>query len=134
MTIQAYVDETGMDGKSPFFLFAALLGTLDDWTAFSDRWKSALEESPRIPYFKMDEAVGFQKQFYGWSESKRNQKLIRPTFQKIKDVFQPTTVSAKPPYRQRIIRCYDARAIDLIATLIVALLVNYLYRPEYSGF
>jgi hypothetical protein len=96
VTIQVYVDEAGLDGKSPFFLFSALLGTLVDWKGFSERWKSALEESPRIAYFKMDEAVGFQKQFYRWSESKRNQKLIRlaQTFNGSQYGFLEHTVTA----------------------------------------
>lgn len=77
MTIQAYVDETGLDGRSPILLFSALIGTAFDWASFSDQWKDVLNESPRIDYFKMDEAVGFDKQFYGCSESQRNYKLIR---------------------------------------------------------
>lgn len=77
MSIQAYVDETGLDGRGSLLLFSSLLATAFDWANFSDRWKSVLDESPRIDYFKMDEAVGFSEQFYGVSESQRNYKLVR---------------------------------------------------------
>jgi hypothetical protein len=77
VTIQAYIDDTGLDGRSAELLFSAIFATVEDWAAFSDRWKSVLDETPRIPHFKMDEAVGFTGPFYGWSESKRNLKLMR---------------------------------------------------------
>ena len=77
MTIQAWIDDTGLDGRSPEFLFSAVFATVEDWASFSDRWKAVLDEPPAIPYFKMDDAVGFTHAFYGMSESKRNLKLMR---------------------------------------------------------
>lgn len=75
--IQAFVDESGLDGKGRLLVFSALIGTAEDWVDFSDRWKAALDEPPEIDYFKMDEAVGFSDEFYNWSPSQRNAKLIR---------------------------------------------------------
>lgn len=96
MTIQAYVDETGLDGKSPCFLFSALTATIGDWAEFSDRWKAVLDEHPRIAYFKMAEAAGFNGPFYGWSESARNLKLMRlaQTFRDAEYGFLEFSVSA----------------------------------------
>jgi hypothetical protein len=75
--IQAYVDDTGLDGRGPYMIFSALLGIAEDWAGISDAWKAALDEFPRIDYFKMDEAVGFDGEFYRFSESQRDYKLTR---------------------------------------------------------
>ena len=77
VTIQAYVDDTGIDGRSTWFIFSALLGTAEDWASVSDRWRAILDESPRIGYFKMDEAVDCTGQFYGCSDKNRDYKLMR---------------------------------------------------------
>jgi uncharacterized protein DUF3800 len=77
VTIQAYVDDTGIDGRSPWFIFSALLGTAEDWAGASDRWRTVLDEPPRIAYFKMDEAASCNGQFYGFSGKNRDYKLIR---------------------------------------------------------
>ena len=100
VTIQVYVDDTGLDGRSPYFLFSALYATVPDWAAFSDRWKLVLDEYPRISYFKMDEAADFKGQFYGWSESKRNLKLMRlaGTFAEQQYPFMEHTVTAHGTY------------------------------------
>jgi hypothetical protein len=66
--IQANVDETGIDGRSPWLIFSALLGTAGDWATVTDLWRDVLDESPRIRYFKMSEAVGFSGEFHGLSE------------------------------------------------------------------
>ena len=96
MTIQGYVDESGLDGRSQWLVFSALLATVEDWMAFSSRWKSILDEHPRLAYFKMNEAVGFTGEFYRWSEANRNQKLIRlaGTFRVGKYGFIENTVTA----------------------------------------
>src|SRR5207244_5679364 len=64
-------------GTSPWFILSALLGEAEDWATVSDAWKSALDESPKIRYFKMDEAADLDGQFYGMSPTNRDYKLTR---------------------------------------------------------
>jgi hypothetical protein len=47
-----------------------------------------------------------------WDKSRDASAPLRPTYQKLKDVFAKTHPAAKPPYRQRIFRCYNGKFID----------------------
>lgn len=51
-----------------------------------------------------------------WDRVKDHAIPIRPTYQKLKDVFEKTATDSKPPYRQRIFRCYDRRFIEGLST------------------
>src|SRR2546430_9721900 len=51
--------------------------TAKGWDGFSDDWKRALDEHPRIGYFKHNEAMGTKGQFEGWSETERDAKVMR---------------------------------------------------------
>lgn len=77
VTIQAYVEDTGLDGRAQWFVFLALLGTAEDWAAVSDAWRDVLDESPKIRDFKMDEATDLDGQFYGMPVANRDYKLTR---------------------------------------------------------
>jgi hypothetical protein len=54
-----------------------LVGRSEDWADFSDAWREVLAESPRIEYFKFNEANKLEKEFQGFSEWERNEKLRR---------------------------------------------------------
>jgi Protein of unknown function (DUF3800) len=75
--IQAYVDDSGNDGRGPVFLFSALIGEAEKWATFSDEWDACLRDAPSIRYFKMDEAAGNNKEFYGFSNIERDDKVRR---------------------------------------------------------
>jgi hypothetical protein len=77
LTIQAYIDETGIDGRGRWLLFSALYATTEDWVAFSSRWSAALTESPAVGYFKMDDAVGRSGPFGRLSDGQHAEKLRR---------------------------------------------------------
>jgi Protein of unknown function (DUF3800) len=72
--IQGYVDDSGTQ-QDVKFVFSALIAEAEAWSIFSDEWQRCLDCPPRIQYFKMDEAVGRDGQFYGWNEQERNAKL-----------------------------------------------------------
>lgn len=42
---------------------------------FSDAWRACLNTSPRLRYFKMNEAAGLSGQFHKWAASARDEKL-----------------------------------------------------------
>jgi hypothetical protein len=73
--IQVFVDDGGLDEKSSVLTFSALIGEASKWAEFSDKWDTCLRESPSIRYFKMDEAVGKNHEFYGFTEIERDNKL-----------------------------------------------------------
>jgi hypothetical protein len=73
--VQAFVDESGGKGQGTVFVFSALFSSLTHWTDFTAAWQSCLDESPKISYFKMKEAVSREGPFYGFSVPERDQKL-----------------------------------------------------------
>lgn len=58
MTIQVYVDESGIDRAGPILAFAAVISSAKKWLALSDQWKAVLDKPPSIKKFSMREAKG----------------------------------------------------------------------------
>lgn len=75
--IQAYVDDSGCKGQGEVFVFSALISASSIWTAFSDEWQACLDQSPKIEYFKMDEATGLSGQFRNFTPKQRDERLKR---------------------------------------------------------
>jgi len=73
--IQAYVDESGGKNQTKTFVLSALIADAEEWARKADEWDAVLKETPSIRYFKMDEAVGLNGEFYGISDSERDKKL-----------------------------------------------------------
>jgi hypothetical protein len=40
--LQAYIDDSGNDGKSPVFVLAGYVSTTEKWETFSDEWDAVL--------------------------------------------------------------------------------------------
>jgi hypothetical protein len=74
--VQVYVDESGLDGRSPWLVFSALMGTASDWAAVSKGWREALAAPPAIAYFKMSEAAKLGGEFRRFSAQERDDKLV----------------------------------------------------------
>jgi hypothetical protein len=74
--LKAYVDDSRMgDRTSPLYVLGGWLAPVKTWTAISDDWDAGLRMSPRIDYFKFDEAMGLTGQFHGMSEMSRDEKM-----------------------------------------------------------
>jgi len=76
LPVQAFIDESGSKTDVAFVL-AGLIGTSEQWADFSINWQTALHESPRIDYFKMQEAAKLKGQFGRWKRETRDAKLRR---------------------------------------------------------
>jgi Protein of unknown function (DUF3800) len=78
MPVQAFVDDSGGKGQAPsrHFVMAGLIAHSEDWASFSDEWKACLDTPPRVRIFKMREAASCGGQFFGWSESERDAKVL----------------------------------------------------------
>ena len=81
---QAVIDDSGSEPGSHVFVLAGFVAAAADWAALSDDWQAALDQEPRLEYFKMKEAVRLHDQFHknrGWTEELRDDRLI--TFTRI---------------------------------------------------
>jgi hypothetical protein len=81
---QACIDDSGNEPTKPHFVLAGFVAPAASWAAFSDEWQAALDESPKLEYFKMKEAAKLKDQFdpsKGWTDAKRDDRLI--TFTRI---------------------------------------------------
>jgi Protein of unknown function (DUF3800) len=81
---QACIDDSGSEPTKPHFILAGFVAPASGWAALSTEWQAALDESPKLEYFKMNEAILLIKQFdkkKGWDEAKRDDRLI--TFTRI---------------------------------------------------
>lgn len=76
---QAFVDDSGSGGDSPYFVLSSLISTVEKWACFADEWQAALAQSPSIEYFKMSQAESLKDEFVGFTTDERDQKLKRLT-------------------------------------------------------
>jgi hypothetical protein len=72
--LRAFIDDSHM-GQDPLFVLAGWVAPASTWISFADAWAEVLRMSPRIEYFKYDEAMGFKGQFHGISREMRDEKL-----------------------------------------------------------
>ena len=67
-----YLDESEGDAA---YVAAGWAFPANQWDEISDRWQTVLEEKPKIPYFKLNHAMGLKGPFEGWSECARDAKI-----------------------------------------------------------
>lgn len=75
--LQAFVDESACDSGDKRLFMAGYLQRADVWAEFAVHWEAALHESPRIEFLHMVEANNLRGEFAGWSERKRDSKLLK---------------------------------------------------------
>lgn len=81
---QACIDDSGNEPTKPHFILAGFVAPAKSWASLADEWQAALDEAPKLDYFKMAEAASLHGQFHrrnGWTEAKRDDRLI--TFTRI---------------------------------------------------
>ena len=79
---QLAADASGNEPQSPIFVFGGLIAPAAKWADFSAAWQAALDEPPKIEYFKMSEAANMGGQFSkrrGWTEAKRDDRVVTMT-------------------------------------------------------
>jgi hypothetical protein len=76
--LQIVIDDSGRgQERGPAFVLAGYIARVLNWDAFADAWQTVLAEKPAIDYLKGSEAFRLAGQFRGWSEAKRDAKVIR---------------------------------------------------------
>lgn len=74
LTLQrAFFDEAD-NGED--FLMGGWIAPFQEWEKFSDAWARELTFSPGIQYFNHNEAMGLKDEFRGWTEAKRDEKMM----------------------------------------------------------
>ena len=74
--LKAYIDDSHMgDRSAPIYILGGWVAPVQTWLQFSNDWDAVLRMSPRIRYFKFDDAMGLDGEFRGMSESSRNEKM-----------------------------------------------------------
>jgi hypothetical protein len=79
---QLAADASGNEPQSPIFVIAGFVATAAKWADFSAAWQIALDEPPKLEYFKMNEAASMSGQFHkrrGWTAAKRDDRVITLT-------------------------------------------------------
>jgi hypothetical protein len=76
-TLRAFIDDSGSGGDSPWFVLAGYVGTVEDWDAFNEQWRTVLDGPPKLEYFKASEAESLRPdgQWAGISKDQRNDRL-----------------------------------------------------------
>jgi hypothetical protein len=73
--LKAFLDDSGSDGDSRWFVLAGYVGTVEGWDRFDPVWRSVLHAPPRIEHFKATEAERRRDQFDGFTIDQRDAKL-----------------------------------------------------------
>jgi hypothetical protein len=72
--IRIYMDESGTHDGSPVVTVGAYFGRPKDWARFTKRWTHALGD---LPYYHAADAQALRGPFEGWTETQRNELVIR---------------------------------------------------------
>jgi hypothetical protein len=67
-----YLDESEGDAS---FVASGWACRAERWDDVSAAWQEALDASPQIPYFKINDAMGLKGPFLGWSDTARDEKV-----------------------------------------------------------
>lgn len=73
--LNAFVDDSGSGGDSPWYVLSGVVSTVEKWAEFSVEWEGVCKSEPRIDYFKMSEASAQSGQFAKFSKEERESKL-----------------------------------------------------------
>jgi hypothetical protein len=74
--LQVAFDDSGKDGISRSFTLAGYFGTPEELMNLADAWQKLLNKKPRLEYLKGYEAFGLHGQFAGWTEQRRDDRLL----------------------------------------------------------
>jgi len=100
--LQAYIDDSASDVGDKRLFMAGYLSSADRWMQFADAWDKELRAAPSIDYLKMSEAQSLRGQFGGWTDTDRDQKLVK--FAHIIEQLRPfsfeVSISRKEYYEQ----------------------------------
>lgn len=78
MTLQCFIDDSGSEPQSEYFVLAGYTAKTGSWSKFSKEWSDELS-SDGLEYFKMSEAMNWSGQFSrenGWDADSIAEKVV----------------------------------------------------------
>ncbi len=80
MMLQGFIDDSGNDGKSPVFVLAGFMSSVERWEAFSDEWDRVLKPADgfQLEVLKMTDVYRNRvrgARYYGWPDDDRDDRL-----------------------------------------------------------
>jgi hypothetical protein len=140
MVLQAYIDDSGTQGKEPFFSLGGFISTSGKWAEFADVWKAELDRKPSISHFSMRSAFSpdLDGPFKGWEQPEIEKKVTE--FVKIIKTYAQMRVSCslrRDDYKQTIKKGWFPSRIDhpyfvCFWRLIIAT-VTYAHRSRWNA-
>lgn len=129
--IQVVVDDSNRGQEdAPAFILAGWLATADSWGGFTEEWLIELKKSPSISLLKASEAINLKKNFAGWTQDERNDRLL--SFVKIirDHVFAGVHTSLKKQDFDRILREPGGALKKLYVEASISLITRVMHFAE----
>lgn len=73
----AHIDDSGSNKQGPVMVLAGYVSRLTPWMDFSQEWQTALDEKPRLAYFKIKEAIRLEEQFGRFKPEQRDERVFK---------------------------------------------------------
>jgi hypothetical protein len=75
--LAAYIDDSGSEKQGPVMVLAGYVARFTRWMNFSDEWQTALDEQPKLAYFKLKEALRLEEQFGRLRPQQRDARVFK---------------------------------------------------------
>lgn len=75
MGVQAYIDDSGSGGDSPWFVLAGYTSSKEAWDRFDSAWFETLQLPPSIGVFKASQAESLKGGFAGFTRDQADAKI-----------------------------------------------------------
>jgi len=76
--VQVVVDDSNRGQEdAPAFILAGWMATVNNWATFTERWQAELDSEPAIHRIKASEAINLKKNFAGYSDRERDERLLK---------------------------------------------------------
>lgn len=112
LMLRAYIDDSGSNGQSPFYVLAGFVATVPAWELFSNEWQAVLEMPPALEYVKASEAHRLRDQFFRTTPEDRGKRLDLLGEITRKHVIAGAGVAIRQEAYNRIIRGNINRRFD----------------------
>ncbi len=73
---RGFFDECNRNPEDVRFIMAGWTANVEEWERFTEAWQTCLSTEPSIEYFKSSEANSLSDQFYKFSSSDRDAKVL----------------------------------------------------------
>jgi hypothetical protein len=73
----AHIDDSGSNKQGPIMVLAGYVARLTRWMGFNEEWQTALDEKPKLAYFKIKEAIRLEEQFGRFKPEQRDDRVFK---------------------------------------------------------